>query len=88
VWTENDGLNIQIEDNGIGRENAARLNKKPNNLHKSHGMKITAERIAIVNEIYKVNAGVRITDLNDFGENKGTRVLITIQYKTYAGNHY
>ena len=88
VWTENDELHIQVEDNGIGRKNAERLNKNENTLHKSHGMKITAERIAIVNEIYKVNTGVQITDLNDSGDNKGTRVLITIQYKTYAGNNH
>ena len=80
---------IQVEDNGIGRKAAANLRKRKNELHKSHGMKITEERLAIVNEVYKVDADVTVTDLYDpsTGGN-GTRILLTIQYKTHADiNH-
>jgi nitrate/nitrite-specific signal transduction histidine kinase len=89
VWRENGELKIQVDDNGIGRQAAEAIKSKINKLHQpSHGMKISAERLSIVNDVYKVNATVQVTDLTD-DENKGTgtRVLLTIQYKTNAGNH-
>lgn len=89
IWKENESLMIQIADNGVGRARAEKLERKRNTQHKSHGMKITAERLAVVNEVYNVNATVTVTDLPGPREKAtGTRVLLTIQYKTHAGlNH-
>jgi uncharacterized membrane protein SirB2 len=89
IWKSNGDLMMQITDNGVGRARAAQLESKRDRQHKSHGMKITAERLAIVNEVYKVNADVKVTDLPEGGKKvSGTKVLLTIQYRTHAGiNH-
>ncbi len=89
IWKESNELKMQIIDNGVGRAEAARLEKRKKTRHRSHGMKITAERLAVVNEVYKVNARVMVTDAGDDQTGAtGTKVLLTIQYKTHAGiNH-
>lgn len=70
-------LCIVVEDNGIGREMAKQLKSKSATLHKSHGMKVTAERIGIINQIYEAKATVEIEDLKDEqGEAAGTRVSL------------
>jgi Histidine kinase/Y_Y_Y domain len=88
LWKNNDTLYIEIEDNGVGREEAKRLKSKTATKQKSHGMRITAERMDIVNKVYNVDAGVTITDLKDGGgKQNGTRVLITLKYQTHD-SHY
>lgn len=72
-------LCITVEDNGIGRKMARELKSKSATLHKSHGMKVTAERIEIINEIYKSKAAVEIEDLKDEqGAAAGTRVTLLL----------
>ncbi len=83
LWKINGTLHIEVEDNGVGREEAKRLKSKTATRQKSHGMKITAERMDIVNKVYNVDAGVTITDLANDAGNTGTRVLITLKYKTH-----
>lgn len=84
LWKEFDLLHIEIDDNGIGREEAKRLKSKMAIKQKSHGMKITAERIAIVNKVYNVDARVTITDLkNENNDTTGTKVLLTLKYKLH-----
>ena len=88
LWRKEDKLYIEIEDNGVGRDEAKRLKSKTATIQKSHGMKITAERIDIVNKVYNVNTGVTITDLkNDTGTQNGTAVLITLKYKTHESHN-
>ncbi|HEV7781584.1 MAG TPA: two-component regulator propeller domain-containing protein [Chitinophagaceae bacterium] len=87
LWKNNGTLYIEVEDNGVGRDEAKRLKSKTATRHKSHGMKITAERMDIVNKVYNVEAGVTITDLGTGTNNTGTRVLITLKYRTYD-SHY
>lgn len=67
-----------IEDNGIGRENAARLNKKSSLKSKSMGIKINRERLNLISKNGQNNA-IQIIDLKD-AENEaiGTRVEINI----------
>lgn len=87
-WRENDQLNISIEDNGVGREEAKRQKSKSATKHKSHGMQITEERIEIVNRVYNVNAKVQIDDLAGHnGSVGGTRVSLTLQDKMYDSHH-
>ena len=89
ISKKEDNLQIEISDNGVGREAASKLKGKKNELHKSHGMKITAERLSVVNDIYHVNAGVIVTDmLNDLGGSAGTKVVLTINYRTNANNNH
>ncbi|MCB0571189.1 MAG: histidine kinase [Phaeodactylibacter sp.] len=72
-------LIVEVEDNGIGREMARLLKSKSATLHKSHGMKVTAERIGIINEIYEAKAEVQIDDLKDeAGKPAGTKVTLSL----------
>ena len=87
LWKNNGTFYIEIEDNGVGRDEAKRLKSKTATKQKSHGMKITAERIEVVNKIYNVDAGVTITDLADDKGNSGTNVLISFKYKTHDSNN-
>ncbi len=72
-------LQISIIDNGIGRAKSAELRSKTATKHKSYGMKVTSERIALINQIYKTGADVTINDLMDGSEKpSGTKVIIEI----------
>ena len=68
-------LNIKIEDDGIGRQAAAR--KKKETLHKSHGLDITLERLQMSDARNKVE----LIDLyDDNNAPAGTLVKLKIYY--------
>jgi ligand-binding sensor domain-containing protein len=69
------GIQIKIQDNGIGREKAAALKSKNSPTRKSYGMQITGERIEQLNKQNKV----AITDVLDAqGLVTGTAVTISL----------
>ena len=76
--TENNFLLCSIEDNGVGRKRSAELRSRK--IKKtSMGMKITQERIDIINKAYSTDTSVRIIDLvSPEGEAMGTRVEVRI----------
>lgn len=75
-----DLLRITITDDGIGRERAAELKSKSAVRQKSLGMKVTEDRIALINQLYHTRAWVEVTDLKDAsGQATGTRVMVEIQ---------
>lgn len=66
VAKENGFLQCVIEDNGIGREKAKEMKaKRPLRGQQSYGMRITSDRIHIINKLYNSNTSVRIIDLKD-----------------------
>ncbi len=72
-------LRVTISDDGIGRQKAAEYKSKSATKSKSFGMKITAERIALINQLYNTQTQVAITDLTDAGgQPTGTRVVVEI----------
>jgi LytS/YehU family sensor histidine kinase len=72
-------LQVTITDDGIGRTAAAALKSKSATKNKSFGLKMTSERIDLINQLYKSDTQVRIEDLvDDKGEAAGTRVVIHI----------
>ena len=74
-----DLLQITITDDGIGRAKAAELKSKSAIKQKSFGMKVTSERIAIINQLFNTNTTVQIIDLMyDNGKAAGTQVIIQI----------
>jgi len=76
---EDSSLKCFIEDNGIGRERAMQLKSKNSTKRKSMGMKITKDRINMINKLYDSNTYVEVTDLKTHeGEALGTRVELTI----------
>jgi sensor histidine kinase YesM len=72
-------LLIEISDNGVGRQVAAAYKSKSATRQKSFGMKMTSERISIINQIYKMEADIQINDIkDDFDNTAGTKVSIKI----------
>jgi len=70
-------LICQIEDNGIGREQAMKIKQQRKPQHKSLGTTITQSRVSIINQIYKSDIQVMYNDLCDSdGKSIGTRVTI------------
>lgn len=76
---EHGNLCCIIDDNGIGREQAAAYKKVH---HTSLGMKITDQRIHTINRMYGITIQVYITDKPDTGSGpEGTRVSLVIPLK-------
>ncbi|HYG52473.1 MAG TPA: tetratricopeptide repeat protein [Flavobacteriales bacterium] len=78
ILYENETAKITIEDNGIGREAAAKL-RKPKHEHTSVGMLFTQKRLEMFKLTGTKETAVSITDLYDLNGNaNGTRVQIVI----------
>ena len=72
-------LVITITDDGIGRAKSEEIRSKSAAKHKSYGMKVTSERIALINQVYKTGADVTVHDLvDDNAKASGTKVIIQI----------
>ena len=70
---------ISITDNGIGRTKSTELKNGEALKKQSYGMKVTSDRIALINQVYKSGASVIIDDLTDENHNPlGTKVIIQI----------
>ncbi|MEW6469727.1 MAG: two-component regulator propeller domain-containing protein [Bacteroidota bacterium] len=69
-----------IQDNGIGRKRSMEMKEKSMKRgHKSFGMKITRDRLELLNSVRNSSLSVNITDLeNENGEPLGTKVEIFI----------
>ena len=66
VSNVNDMIIYSVEDNGIGRQNTLNENKK------SFGMKITKNRIDIINKIKEANGVIQLID-----KDKGLKVVVS-----------
>ncbi len=80
LQSKNNFLICTIKDNGIGREKSNEIRRTmPQNKHKSLGMKITEDRLKILNEINRSQLSVIITDLKDAqGNATGTQVQLFV----------
>lgn len=78
----NQFIKISIKDDGIGREKSRAVQSlQPAARHKSLGMKITKDRVRILNTIHQSNLNVNIIDLyNEKKESIGTQVDLFIPY--------
>jgi two-component sensor histidine kinase/tetratricopeptide (TPR) repeat protein len=77
---KDDSIIYTIEDNGIGRQQAARYNKQNKPNHKSVGLSITEDRIHLFNGSKSSEHDIEFADL--FDENNqpgGTRVIVKIK---------
>ncbi|MEO8111758.1 MAG: histidine kinase [Ginsengibacter sp.] len=74
-----DALQVEIEDNGIGRQRAAELRSKDAIKTKSWGMQISKERLQIINTQQPIKSSVVIEDLyDDEGMGRGTKVTLQL----------
>jgi sensor histidine kinase YesM len=83
VISENEKvLQCVIEDDGVGREKAAEMKSKSAESEKSLGLKITTERLALLNQEKNFSTFYKIEDLlNENNEVAGTRVQLKIRHK-------
>ncbi|MBK6378788.1 MAG: hypothetical protein IPF72_03220 [Chitinophagaceae bacterium] len=72
-------MEVIIQDDGVGREQAILYKSKSATKQKSFGLKMTSERIDMINQVYGIKATVEVEDLKD-DKNKatGTKVIIKI----------
>lgn len=70
VTKENQMLHCVVQDDGIGRKSASKSNQK------SYGMKITKDRINLLNKFKNTNASVQLIDLQ-----QGTRVEVKLPFE-------
>ena len=72
-------LQLTITDDGVGRARAAELKSKSASHHKSFGLKMTSERIALINQFYQTHTQITIDDLVAAdGQPAGTEVILQI----------
>ncbi|HWY34461.1 MAG TPA: histidine kinase, partial [Nitrosopumilaceae archaeon] len=72
-------LICSITDNGIGREKSAELKSHRSKDHKSMGMKITQDRLRLLNNVDQSDLSLQVIDLkDDKGLSLGTKVDIFI----------
>lgn len=72
-------LQLTITDDGVGRARAAELKSKSASHHKSFGLKMTSERIALINQFYQTHTQITINDLvYADGQPAGTEVTLQI----------
>jgi len=83
LYLEGEKLCCKITDDGIGRKRAAELKSKNASMTKSMGMRITASRIAMLQQKKQNEVSITINDLvlSD-GHPGGTEVLIIIPSST------
>jgi len=80
LQADGDYIKYTVEDNGVGRKNAAFYRLQNHRNHKSVGLNITRERINIFNGQQNPNDEVKIIDLYDEkGNASGTRCEIRIK---------
>jgi tetratricopeptide (TPR) repeat protein len=72
------GLKVEITDNGIGRKKSTELKTENQKKHNSTGLKNIEERLLILNTVYKTNYQVHVQDLQS---DSGTSVHITLPIK-------
>ncbi|MBE0662162.1 MAG: histidine kinase [Bacteroidales bacterium] len=76
---KNGGIEMIIEDDGIGRRKAHELRMQFNKDHKSLATAITQDRIAVLNRKLRHKITMQIVDLKDEqGEARGTRVVFGV----------
>jgi ligand-binding sensor domain-containing protein len=77
ITIEGKNVKIIIEDNGIGRQQAA-LNNGHNLIYESRGVSLGEDRLKVLRYFENADCDVRIEDLYDNTIATGTRIIITV----------
>jgi tetratricopeptide (TPR) repeat protein len=79
IKKEGETINCMVEDDGVGRKKTITNSEVNSGLKKSLGMKITSDRIAVLNKLKNANATVEVTNLS-----QGTRVEVKLPLELRA----
>lgn len=80
-----ESLAVTIEDNGVGREKARQIKESQLITRKSHGMKVTAQRMALLSKKLNVTVEAYVEDLYDENnQSRGTCVHLTLPLEPAA----
>ncbi len=86
IRVKDDLLTCIVRDNGVGRRRAGMLKSKSAEKHKSMGLQITAERMALLTGPGEPQPFFQIEDLYDeTGDPAGTQVTLTIKISHPTG---
>ncbi|MBO9203838.1 MULTISPECIES: tetratricopeptide repeat-containing sensor histidine kinase [Niastella] len=81
VCQESNQLFLKISDDGVGRSTVPESRYQSSATHKSMGLQITAERIALLQHFHPSDSSVIINDLvQDDGKAAGTEVVIKLPF--------
>jgi ligand-binding sensor domain-containing protein len=84
---DENNLQVEIEDNGIGRQQAAQKTYNTLSKKKSYGIELANNRIVALNQLYGTHAKSEIVDLYDaHGRPSGTLVKLTIPFRKLKNN--
>lgn len=73
------GLEVEIEDNGIGRKKSEQLNANRQKHHRSFAMKANEKRLEILNKGLDNGISVEVVDKeNEWGAASGTKVVLKV----------
>ena len=78
VSIEGEQISISIKDNGIGREESIKRKTVHQKQHKAAGMKNTAQRMNIIEDLYQTKYSIDISEAFPHEEDKGTLVEINL----------
>lgn len=81
-----DALICVIEDNGIGRKAAQKINQQRNTKHQSYAISSIKKRLNMMQEKLKITIGLEYEDLEDNGIATGTRVTLRIPFADHSSN--
>ncbi len=82
IYKKETELHIIVEDDGVGRDNNKRVRQSALFKHESLGIKITQERLTILNRMKNINAAFRIVDLTENNSATGTRVELNLPFQS------
>jgi len=79
-FSQGDNLVCAIEDNGIGIRQSVHNKAFSHQMHRSMGIGNIRERIAVLNEKYRIRCSLMIEDKADLAESAGSGTLITLVF--------
>lgn len=82
-FSRDDKLVCAIEDNGIGIRQSMHNKTFSHQMHRSMGIGNIRERIAVLNEKYRIRCSLTIEDKADLPESAGSGTLITLVFPVH-----
>jgi len=84
---QNDTVQIQISDDGVGRKRSGELKSRNQLKRESKGMINTNERVRIINEMYHHGIKVDISDLKEDGSGTKVNIEIPVDFEIETNHH-